>query len=228
MAPTEIKPQTQYSIIDPRNRVIKLENKHRKVDKEKDIIFTCDSGTILIIHYDLVHRGTSNKSLIDRFMFKFQFSRTEFPLKPTWNCKNKIWKSPKNINLFLEPISEHVWNWICGNDSNLKLNLIDDKDLILKLNSKDEDERLFANYKIAKSENFEILFKRLSNKEIQYAFNAAHALTSLNIKFGMKFLIEGLENESIIVQYLSCFILSEIGIPAKDSIPNLLKLLEKK
>eukprot|EP01080_Neovahlkampfia_damariscottae_P004285 gene4285-7621_t len=226
MAPTEIKPQTQYSMIDPRNRVIKLDNKHRKVDKEKDIIFTCEAGTILIIHYDLVHRGTSNKSSNDRFMFKFQFSRTEFPLKPTWNSQNLIWKTPINMNPLFERIGEHVWNWMCGNEVNIKKINIDHK-IISKLDAKDEDERLFANYEIAQSEDFELLFKRLSNSQIQYALNSAYALVSSGVH-GMKYLIEGLNDKSVTVQYLSCYILSEIGVPAKDSIPNLLTLLKAK
>ena len=170
--------------------------------------------------------GTGNTSDKDRFMFKFQFTRSEYPTKPTWNCLDLNWKKPKQMNNSLEPIGKHIWNWICGNE--IKLNKIDLKDKFFEnLDSKEEDVRQFTNYTIAQSEEFGILFKRLSNKESQYALNAAYALVSSGIH-AVDGLIDGLKSSSIEVQYLSAFILSEIGPPAEDSIPVLLKLLSKK
>ena len=56
MAATQIKPQTQYSIVDPKKYRGELQNQHRKSNKKIDKSFVCDAGTILLIHYDLVHR----------------------------------------------------------------------------------------------------------------------------------------------------------------------------
>ena len=56
MAATQIKPQTQYSIVDPKKYRGELQNQHRKSNKKIDKSFVCDAGTILLIHYDIVHR----------------------------------------------------------------------------------------------------------------------------------------------------------------------------
>jgi O-acetylhomoserine/O-acetylserine sulfhydrylase-like pyridoxal-dependent enzyme len=56
MAPTGIKPQTQYSIIDPKKYRGKLKNQHKSSDKKKDISMVCEAGSVVIIHYDLIHR----------------------------------------------------------------------------------------------------------------------------------------------------------------------------
>ena len=50
----------------------------------------CKAGTVVIIHYDIWHKATLNKSNINRYMFKFQFVRLTDPLLPSWNHSGKV------------------------------------------------------------------------------------------------------------------------------------------
>jgi hypothetical protein len=158
-------------------------------------------------------------------MFKFQFTRTEAPMKPSWNCKDLTWERPKKMNPLLEPIGMHVWNWMCGKEIELKE--IDLTSEMLKgLDDTEEDMRQYYNYSIAQSSKFNVLFERLNHEEPQFALNAAYALVSSGVH-AVDGLIELLDEESLNIQYLVCFILSEIGPPAKDAVGPLLKLLSK-
>ena len=46
------------------------------------------AGTFMICHFDTVHAGFPNFSNQDRYLVKFVFTRTEYPVKPRWNLKN--------------------------------------------------------------------------------------------------------------------------------------------
>eukprot|EP01121_Diplochlamys_sp_Union-15-3_P006468 TRINITY_DN16961_c0_g1_i1.p2 TRINITY_DN16961_c0_g1~~TRINITY_DN16961_c0_g1_i1.p2 ORF type:complete len:114 (+),score=14.22 TRINITY_DN16961_c0_g1_i1:272-613(+) len=92
LGPTEIKPGTQYCSLDPQKYSGTLPNPHLKSDEKIDFPVVCEEGSVVIIHYDIVHRGGWNKSQKDRFMFKFQFFRLEEPKHPTWCSTNLNWE----------------------------------------------------------------------------------------------------------------------------------------
>jgi hypothetical protein len=93
--------------IHQRNKT--LENNNEKNDDMHDIYVVCSAGTVVLIHYDIVHRGTANTSNSShRFMFKFQFNRLEEPTRPTWNHDpiNTIYDAT-DAGL-LQPIVKHI------------------------------------------------------------------------------------------------------------------------
>jgi hypothetical protein len=113
MGPTAIKPRSQYDVMDPKihSRDKTLENTNAKKDDEHDVYLVCTACTVVLIHYDIVHRGTANRSSNShRFMFKFQFNRLEEPTKPTWNHdKTNAIYDAADAGL-LQPVVKHVWN----------------------------------------------------------------------------------------------------------------------
>jgi hypothetical protein len=80
-------------------------------------------GTITMVHYDLVHRGTAR--LIDeltaaapfRPMFKFLFNRTAAPTRPSW-AHNGALPTPTFVRSRLppamRPVARSVWEWLQG------------------------------------------------------------------------------------------------------------------
>ena len=183
MGPTAIKPRSQYDAMDPKrpgsNK--RRENPGRNNDDQHDMYMICRAGTVVLIHYDIVHKGTANQtSNSNRFMFKFQFSRLEEPTKPTWN------HDPANAYYdatdagLLQPIVAHVWNWMIGRVSTLQQPRVD-QDLIrwtAQLDNRDGKICLNAAYNLALNNQYNILIERLHHRHEICRFEAAYALTA--------------------------------------------------
>lgn len=73
MGPTCIVPTSQYSAMMAHN-----DRKRKVLPAAWDVNeqpMVCDAGTVVLIHYDIWHKGMGNNSNINRYMFKFQFIR---------------------------------------------------------------------------------------------------------------------------------------------------------
>jgi hypothetical protein len=108
MGPTAIRRGSQYRTDVPDN--------HDYSDKNGDTLdLECSAGTIVIIHYDLVHRRMQN-NMYDRYMFKFQFSRMMEPSE----CKfttlvpefDQVKLLDTNVSSDITPIARSIWNWM--------------------------------------------------------------------------------------------------------------------
>ena len=82
------------------------------------------AGTVAIVHYDLFHRATPNRSDRNRYMMKFLFARTAEPRSPSWRNDGPGWPADGSA---LDPdppggpdrrMHEHVWDWHCGRTTN--------------------------------------------------------------------------------------------------------------
>ena len=116
--------------------------------KEKARAFCGPAGTVALIHFDSWHRATENISTKKRYMLKFQFARTQEPQKPIWDHQSRAW-SP-GIEDRHPPISQDVWNWMCGNaqkERDTRQGKL--KNLIQDLQNGPECDRLDAAYKLA-------------------------------------------------------------------------------
>jgi ectoine hydroxylase-related dioxygenase (phytanoyl-CoA dioxygenase family) len=62
--------------------------------------WTVPKGSVVLMHYDLLHRASANVSKDKRrFMFKFQFVRMSYPSAPSWDCQDRIWRRlPGTLN----------------------------------------------------------------------------------------------------------------------------------
>ena len=57
------------------------------------------AGTVMLVHFDMVHAGISNCSDSDRFMLKFVFNRMSNPSAPTWNNERSVWYGPETQSI---------------------------------------------------------------------------------------------------------------------------------
>ena len=77
---------------------------------------TVPAGSVVIAHYDLVHRGTRQAPGWDgrRFMYKFYYLRAEEPHAPSWQCGSRQRPAATNRSAADEQVVQHVWQWLCG------------------------------------------------------------------------------------------------------------------
>ena len=100
MGPTSVLPASQYYT-------------SRKQAERKDEALLCgEAGTVTIVHYDLWHRATTNRSDRNRFMIKFLFCRMAEPTAPSWNCSDPTWRDPADAAT--PRLWKSVWNWYTG------------------------------------------------------------------------------------------------------------------
>ncbi|CAF1369381.1 unnamed protein product [Rotaria sordida] len=226
MGPTAIKPRSQYYVID---RKLHTNNKN---DDQHDIYLVCQAGTVVIIHYDIVHKGTANRTSDSyRFMFKFQFNRLEEPTQPTWNHDpTNTFYDAADAGL-LQPIVKHLWNWMIGRVITSQQPLID-QDITnwkTQLHSQDGKIRLNAAYNLALNNEYNILIRRLYNNKEAIRFEAAYALTACrHSKEAITELRAVLKKEekNEYIAYSIVFILSEMGSTAIDTLPLLIRVVE--
>ncbi len=105
---------------------------------------TVPAGSVVIAHYDLVHRGTRQAPGWDgrRFMYKFYYLRTEEPGAPGWNCLSKRLPVATQDVSADELVVQQIWQWLCG-DAVLN-NEHDVSALVQRVSVGDEAERRVA------------------------------------------------------------------------------------
>ncbi|CAF1311549.1 unnamed protein product [Rotaria sp. Silwood1] len=233
MGPTAIIPRSQYDVMHPKmsSHSETLENPNVSSD-DHDIHLVCTAGTVVLIHYDIVHRGTANRTNCShRYMFKFQFNRLEEPTQPTWNHDpTNAFYDAADAGL-LQPIVKHVWNWMMGRVITL-LEPPTDQDINTwktQLTDQYGKIRLNAAYNLALNNEYNILIQQLyKNKEIP-RFEAAYALTACrHNKEAIAELQEVLtkEENNEFIAYCISFIFSEMGSAALDTLPLLIRVIE--
>ncbi|CAF1149415.1 unnamed protein product [Adineta ricciae] len=221
--PTAIKPQTQYLV------------KHHEASEnnpQNDVRMVCSAGTVVLIHYDIVHKGTANQTAhTNRFMFKFQFNRLDEPTKPTWN------HDPSNASYdaadagLLQPIVKHIWNWLLGGTNTPSASRTDQQTSKweTKLHDKDGMVRLNAAYNLALNNQYRTLIKQLHHHEAIVRYEAAYALTACRFsKDAIKELQIMLDKEAQNENQALCvaFIFSEMGSVALEAIPMLIHVMK--
>ncbi|MEE9254743.1 MAG: HEAT repeat domain-containing protein [Pseudomonadales bacterium] len=77
------------------------------------------AGSMILMHFDIVHAAFPNRMDVIRYLVKFVFARTQAPTAPTWDAKDGAWHRPANC------IPEDdltvpwtiIWNWLRGEPS---------------------------------------------------------------------------------------------------------------
>ena len=74
------------------------------------------AGSFILVHFDMVHAGFSNRTDMSRFMIKYVFCRMSNPKEPTWRSMNDKWQLPKSIKaeLISESAARFNWCWLRG------------------------------------------------------------------------------------------------------------------
>lgn len=98
LGPTAILPRSQYL------------NTQRPEGVE-ELPLCGEAGTVTIVHYDLLHRGTPNTGDRTRYMAKFLFTRMTEPDSPSWDHRDPAWLPTGDPQ---EGIWRHLWDWHRG------------------------------------------------------------------------------------------------------------------
>ena len=73
------------------------------------------AGTFMLVHFDMVHAGFSNRTDTTRFMVKFVFSRMSNPTAPAWRTDRSHWITPAS-QTEIRPTRAwaYSWRWLRG------------------------------------------------------------------------------------------------------------------
>ena len=170
--PTGIVPGSQYY------------NTRAGEDGSPEIALSGEAGTVVIVHYDLWHRATPNRSDGKRYMMKFLFTRLEEPQSPSWDSEQEAWEPidhPKD-----ETMWTYLWDWHYGKE-NGKSSGADD--------------------------SIPELIEALEDESESACFDAAYALGAIG-KPAVSALVDTLKHPSDIVRRNASYALSAIGAPA--------------
>ena len=79
---------------------------------EGEVPMAVEAGTVLLVHYDIWHRGMANVTDKKRYMIKIMFTRMEEPDGPSWDNERPEWVADDGDGLGAK--WEHTWRWHYG------------------------------------------------------------------------------------------------------------------
>ena len=219
MGPTALRRGTAYTCIDPKRYKGVFPNEFNKGwNKESDIFMECEAGSLLLIHYDIIHRGSKNDER-DRQMYKFQFSRMIEPsvddTVPTFGVAKfeDVEIDTKPLSEGLYPVAESIWNWL----HNIPFEPKKLPTTPVNLDSESELERMGAAYSLGLCNQYDTLMKRLVNNNEQICYNAAHGLVACRSQDAVRNLVKKVISSQGNL-CTSMFVLSEWGPLVRQSI----------
>ena len=214
MGPTAVLPGSQYYETG--------ESAH----EQPDLSLCGEAGTVTIVHYDLWHRATPNRSDKKRYMVKFLFSRLDEPQTPSWNSDTTDWhngEAPEHPEMW-----ESLWDWYYGkqngnpaNGSGLQTPPTVDT-LIGALDSDNERDRLNAAYRLGRvgAAAVPTLKQALHGTSDTIRSYAGYAL-SLTGAPAVPTLIDALQATDDSVRATAAYALADMGKTAQEAIPVL-------
>ena len=118
------------------------------------------AGSFVLIHYDIWHRKMKNQTDLNRYMFKFEFTRMAPPRKTE---TSEQWLQPEQAPpLDLSPVWQATWDWLSGGASRRPNGEAHAEELA----SDDEATGINAGYRLAAADQQRTLFDALdSNAE---------------------------------------------------------------
>ena len=211
MGPTAVLPGSQYYETG--------ESAH----EQPDLSLCGEAGTVTIVHYDLWHRATPNRSDKKRYMLKFLFSRLGEPQAPSWKSDTADWHSgekPEHPEMW-----EALWDWYYGKQNGNPANGISRTEvdtLIETLDSDNERERLNAAYRLGRvgAAAVPTLKQALHGTSDAIRNYAGYAL-SLTGAPAVPTLIDALQATDDSVRATAAYTLADMGKTAQEAIPVL-------
>ncbi len=211
MGPTAVLPGSQYYETG--------ESAH----EQPDLSLCGEAGTVTIVHYDLWHRATPNRSDKKRYMLKFLFSRLGEPQAPSWKSDTADWHSgekPEHPEMW-----EALWDWYYGKQNGNRANGISRTEvdtLIETLDSDNERERLNAAYRLGRvgAAAVPTLKQALHGTSDAIRNYAGYAL-SLTGAPAVPTLIDALQATDDSVRATAAYTLADMGKTAQEAIPVL-------
>ena len=214
MGPTAVLPGSQYYETGD------------SAHEQPEIVLCGEAGTVTIVHYDLWHRATPNRSDKKRYMLKFLFLRLDEPQTPLWRSDTDDWHTLSNGEEFGHPeLWESVWDWYYGKQ-NGTVNGVPHAEvgtLIETLESANEKERLNAAYRLGRvgADAVPALKQMLHSESNAIREYAGYAL-SLTGAPAVPTLIDALQATDDSVRASAAFTLADMGKAAQEALPALM------
>ena len=215
MGPTAVLPGSQYYETG--------ESAH----EQPDLSLCGEAGTVAIVHYDLWHRATPNRSDKKRYMLKFLFSRLGEPQAPSWNSDTADWhndKEPDHPEMW-----ESLWDWYYGkqNGTTNGASHAEVDTLIDALDSDNERSRLNAAYRLGRvgAAAMPTLKQALHGTSDAIRNYAGYAL-SLTGAPAVPTLIDALQATDDSVRATAAYALADMGKTAQEAIPALTRAVQ--
>ena len=212
MGPTAIFPRSQYLNGD-------------RPEGVEEIPLTGKPGSVIIVHYDLLHKATRHAADALRYMVKFLFTRMTEPEVPSWDCLGGAWideEDPQNC------IWRHVWDWHCGTTNGSPRGIGSSvADLAGRLGSKAEVEALQASYELGLrgEEAVPVLLDALRSPSEDVRRNAAYAFTGMGATEA-SILMDTAADTPADVRARLYDVLGDMGLCAEPAVGGLISALE--
>ena len=202
------------------------------VDSFPELPLCGPAGTVAIVHYDLFHRATPNRTDRNRYMMKFLFARTSEPRSPSWRSGGPGWPGDGGPD---RRMYEHVWDWHRGRTPNGtaqdgRAGNADSTERVAELLAGMEDgcegSRLRAAYALsgAGSAAAPGLTRLLHADSQELRRNACHALSAIG-EAAVGPLIDALQGPAEHERTEAAETLGDIGLAAQPAIPTLTERL---
>ena len=184
-----------------------------------------DAGTVVLVHYDIWHRGTPNTADEPRYMMKFLFARMDEPMRPTWHATGEEWRDDTG---FHPAMRETVWNWHTGAPHAAGSAGADDMDELLpRLGADSETDALDAAYEIAGAGEAAVpaLVSELSHRSARVWRGAGYALSSIGAP-AVDALTAATQSDDADTRNRAAAVIGDIGLPAATATSTLIDLLK--
>jgi hypothetical protein len=195
-------------------------------DPDAEVSLFGEAGTVTLVHYDLWHRATPNRSEKRRYMVKFLFTRLEEPERPSWDSTGGMWTGGDDSH---GQMWKSVWDWYCGAHPPPVDRTAGDGDvseLIRALRSESESACLRAAYALGAmgAPAVPALIDVLRDESESVRRNAGYALCAMGAS-AVPSLIEAVNDPREWTRASAVEILGDTGRPAQDAVPVLIKAL---
>jgi hypothetical protein len=212
LGPTAIMPRSQYLNTEPPSGV-------------EEVALCGKAGTVTIVHYDLLHRGTPNTGDRTRFMVKFLFTRMTEPQSPSWSHRDASWTATGDPQ---EGIWRHMWDWHRGvGDTQEATTGRSVASLAESLRSDPEIAGLSAAYELGLrgTEAVPALIEALKEESDAAPRNAAYAFNRIG-RPAVPALLEAARDTDPKVRARALDILGDLGLSAAEAAGSLLDGLQ--
>lgn len=224
MGPTGVLPGTHYYnwLVGPIGLNMRLDT------TEGEVPVVVEAGTVLMVHYDLWHRGMGNSTDKKRYMMKFMFARVEEPQEPSWDSHDSAW--PDDDDSRLSGAWSHMWRWYTGAANNGAPSANGNgsiSELIANIKVDDETTCLASAYQLGSLGEAAIpaLIDTLQHENEAVRRNASYALSSIGAA-AVPALLDATKDENEGARCMAVETLADLGFLGNEVMPYLRVALE--
>ena len=188
------------------------------------------AGSVVLAHYDLMHRGMRASAAFDarRFMYKFYYFRTQDPETPSWR---NVARSPVGAasRASIERVVETAWHWLRG-DTDWRPEVLCADQVGRIEHAQAEDERVRLAYEIGWLARHDARVRealgRLLNADCEAVRRCMAYAAGIAGPVCESIVIEAMASADPRVRRVGAYAAGEARIATSAAIENLFRLLE--